>query len=106
VVAVFPGHVGNKHFAPLQVPSAFYITDCFLYLDLILKKKLFKPPAGETRKDLAGKEGVRGKRMMGALRALWRSSPVGGHDARIAEMKTYLQASARPVPVVCLQAAP
>ena len=87
------------------MPSAFYITDCFLYLDLILKKKLFKPSEGETRKDLAAKEGVRGKRMIGALRALWRSSPVGGHDARIAELKSYLQASPLRVPVVCLQAA-
>eukprot|EP00435_Cladocopium_sp_Y103_P074453 s552_g48.t2 len=31
-----------------SVPSAFYIADAFLYLDLILKKQLFKPKTGDA----------------------------------------------------------
>ena len=88
------------------MPSAFFITDCFLYLDLLLKKRLFKPAAGETRTDLAAKEGVKGKRLLGALRTLWRSSPEGAHDARLQELKKFIQASPKKVPVFGLQQVP
>ena len=54
---------------------------------------------------MAGKEAVRAKKMMGALRYLWRSSPHGSHDARLAEMKGFLEASPRKPPVFWLQRA-
>lgn len=83
-----------KMFRLMKVPSAFYITDCYLYLDLILKKRLFKPQPNKvppvTRADLAGREGVKGKKMLGGLRFLWRSSKIGGHDPRIADLKQYV----------------
>ena len=84
-----------------QVPSAFFIADSFLYLDLLLNKRLFKPqPAANgkqavSRMDLAAGEGVKGKRLYSALRFLWRSSPFGGHDPRIVDLKQYIQASPR-----------
>lgn len=81
-----------------KVPSAYFLTDCYLYLDILLKKRLFKPISPDTRNDLAGREGVKGKRMVGALRFLWRSSPEGGHCPRIAELKTYLLPSPRRAP--------
>lgn len=91
-----------------QVPSAFFIADSFLYLDLLLNKRLFKPqppvkgkPA-VTRTDLAAREGVKGKRLYGALRFLWRSSPVGGHDPRIVDLKQYLRASPKKAPIEVL----
>ena len=88
------------------MPSAYFLTDAFLYLDLLLKKKLFKSESPVTRADMAGKEGVKAKRMLGALRTLWRSSPAGGHDARIAELKKYLKASPRRVPCLALSCNP
>ena len=45
-----------------QVPSAYFLTDCYLYLDLMLQKKLFKPQGADSRQEMAGREGVRGKR--------------------------------------------
>lgn len=93
-----------KVFRLMKVPSAFYITDCFLYLDLILNKRLFKPQNDKvppvTRADLAGREGVKGKKMLGGLRFLWRSSKVGGHDPRIADLKQYVQPSPTRTPRV------
>ena len=56
-----------------QVPSGFFAADCFLYLDALLHKKLFRPKIdrGESRLQLAASEGVRCKRAIGALRYLW-----------------------------------
>ncbi len=88
----------------MQVPSGYYLADSYLYLDLLLKKKLFKPkPAkdgkpGLTRSDMAGLEGVKAKKMLGALRYLWRSSKEGGHDPRIVELKQYIKPSPRKPP--------
>jgi hypothetical protein len=95
----------NNNIEPWEVPSAYFICDSFLYLDLLLKKRLFKPTPPSTRSDMAGKEAVRAKKLMGALRYLWRSSPHGSHDARLAEMKGFLEASPRKPPVFWLQRA-
>lgn len=59
----------------------------------MLKKKLFKPKAPKTRADLAGQEGVKGKRLLQALRNLWRSSPAGAHDDRLVSLKSFLMPS-------------
>ena len=86
-----------------QVPSGYFIADSYLYLDLLLKKKLFKPDPPMTRTDMAGCEGVRGKKLLGALRFLWRSSPQGAHDARLVDLKQYIRSSPRRLPALCLQ---
>ena len=85
------------------MPSGYFIADSFLYLDLLLKKKLFKPVPPNTRTDMAGSEAVRGKKLLGALRFLWRSSPQGAHDARLVDLKQYIRSSPRRVPALCLQ---
>ena len=65
-----------------------------------MQKKLFRPSAElkETRMGLAAIEAVKAKRILGALRALWRSSPQGGHDQRITYLKSFLVASPRGRP--------
>ena len=80
-----------------QVPSAYFLTDCYLYLDLSLGKKLFKPVT-DSRQEMAGREGVKAKKMMGGLRYLWRSSQDGAHDPRIRDLKSFLRASPRRAP--------
>ena len=58
-----------------RVPSAFFVTDVFLYLDKIWFGKLLKPQeAGETKQHLACEEAKKIKNLMGSLRSLWRSS--------------------------------
>lgn len=54
---------------------------------------MFRPTKSKTRTTLAANEGVKAKRLIGALRALWRSSPTKGHDDKVTELKSYLQAS-------------
>lgn len=45
---------------------------------------------------LAGIEGLKLKKLIGALRGLWRSSKLQGFDDRVTEMKSYLRASPSP----------
>ena len=52
---------------------------------------------------MAASEGVKGKRLYGAVRFLWRSSPFGGHDPRIVDLKQYIQASPRKAPTEVLR---
>ena len=81
------------NFKPWQIPSVYFLTDVFLYVDLLASKKLFKPKDGSTRADYAGSEGLKAKKLLQALRNLWRSSPSGAHDMRICELKSYLSPS-------------
>ncbi|CAK9016424.1 unnamed protein product [Durusdinium trenchii] len=78
------------------------LTDVFLYLDRLLNKQLFcKATKDEPREVQAGKEGVKAKKCIGALRTLWRSS-TKSHDPRVAELKQMMTASPtrarRPAP--------
>lgn len=82
--------------ACLKVPSAYLLTDIFLRLDAQLEKKVFRPSRQKSRTSLAANEGVKAKRLIGSLRALWRSSPEKGQDSKITELKSYLQASPKP----------
>ena len=76
--------VGTCHLVvvckPLQqVPSSFYLTDVFLYLDDLLGKKLLraKPKTPEerlTRPELAAREAAKLKRLISSLRYLYRNS--------------------------------
>ena len=79
----------------LQVPSAYYMTDVYLHFDALMNRKVFKPTATESRLCLAGCEGVKTKRLVGALRALWRSNKTKGYDARVTSLKSYLVPSPR-----------
>lgn len=80
---------------PSKVPSAYLLTDAFLVLDKRMEKKLFRPSRelNETRMGLAAVEAVKAKRLLGALRSLWRSSPGHGQDTRITHLKSYLMQS-------------
>lgn len=58
-----------------RVPSAFFITDVFLFLDRLFHGALLKPlEAGESKKTLAALEARKVKNLIGSLRSLWRSS--------------------------------
>ena len=60
---------------PKSVPSAFFCTDVFLYLNHHFMGQLLKvQQADETVRSLASQEAGDMKRLMGALRFLWRSS--------------------------------
>ena len=80
-----------------QVPSAFLLTDVLLMCDEVLDRVLFKPDRSmkQTRHSLASVEAVKLKRMIGALRALWRSAKINGKDARLTALKKILQPSPR-----------
>lgn len=82
-----------------QVPSAFFLTDVFIWFDgVIMNKKVFKPDykKKESRMSLASNEAVVMKRLISALRALWRSSQNRGLDNHITDLKSYLRASPSP----------
>ena len=73
-------------------------------VDKRLEKQMFRPSAElrETRMGLAAIEAVKAKRLLGALRSLWRSSATGGLDDKVAHLKTFLAPSptrVRPSPV-------
>ena len=74
-----------------QVPSGYYLTDSFLRLDEMLGKKLLKPDRQkkESRMYCAGREAVRAKKCVGALRYLWRSTKTA-HNAKVNDMKACL----------------
>lgn len=58
-----------------RAPSGFYITDVFLFLDRLWYGKLLQPlEAGDSKQSLAAEESKKIKSLIGALRALWRSS--------------------------------
>ena len=56
------------------VPSGYFRTDLFIYLGRLFMGKLLRPTLTEGKKQLAAQEGSRMKRLIGALRFLWRSS--------------------------------
>lgn len=58
-----------------RVPSGFFVTDVFLFLDRLWYGKLLLPlEAGDSKQSLAAEESKKIKSLIGALRALWRSS--------------------------------
>ena len=79
-----------------QVPSAFFVADCFLQLHrYYLNGKLFRPDRAqrETVLALAGDEGSKAKRCIGALRYLWRNAKGSSHDRHVQELKDFLISS-------------
>lgn len=61
-----------SHF-PDHVPGAVILTDIWLYLDTLFDDKLLCKE-GETKQEQAAQEAARCKRLMGALRYLYRNS--------------------------------
>ena len=60
---------------PDRVPSGFFITDVWLKLDKLLGGKALVPRDPQsTKQTLAAREATRTKKLIGALRYLWRSS--------------------------------
>ena len=58
----------------LQVPSGFYLTDALLVLDQRFEGHLLIPDGTRTKVDIAARESRRLKKLLGALRHLWRNS--------------------------------
>lgn len=77
LVREFPQKVSRRGlcvgFCP-KVPSAFFIADCFLQMDKLLAQSLLVPTAAMNKVDLATLEAKRCKRLIGALRHLYRNS--------------------------------
>lgn len=60
---------------PQKVCSGFFMVDVFLRVDRLMQKKLLQPTApGESKTSLASAEARKMKKLIGALRNLWRSS--------------------------------
>ncbi|CAK8994043.1 unnamed protein product [Durusdinium trenchii] len=81
-------------FSPDKVCSGYFITDCLLGLDELFEGKLLVDAAdgGKRKVDIAAEEAMKLKMLMGAVRALWRSSPSGQHP-RVSELKGMLRPS-------------
>lgn len=58
-----------------EVPSGFYLADSLIWLDHLMKGMLLQPYVEETKRDIAGREAKRLKRLVGALRHLYRNCP-------------------------------
>ena len=56
-----------------QVPSGFYLADCMLELDRNMGGTLLVPKFKQLKRDVAADEAKRLKRLMGALRHLYRN---------------------------------
>ena len=83
----------------LQVPSAYFLCDVFLYLDTLLDRKLFRVNEQRGPRTVqAGQDAQRAKRCIGAVRYLWRNAKTGSHDPAIQEMKDALVDSPRQQP--------
>lgn len=61
-------------FLGAQVPSGFLLADALLMLDEKLGKGLLQPKENFRKQDIAAREAKRMKRLLGALRHLWRNS--------------------------------
>lgn len=77
--------------AMLQVPSGYFLTDCILRLDELFESKMLV--GGSSKLQLAAEEGVKLKKLMGAVRSLWRSSPAAGSHPKVTELKEMLRPS-------------
>lgn len=67
-------------------------------LDSMLDKKMLVPRENEGKLSLAGQEGVKLKRVLGALRNLWRSNKTNGQDEKITHLKSFLERSPTKAP--------
>jgi hypothetical protein len=79
--------------SPDRVPSAFFVADVFMAMDVILNGKLLRPVPGkgDSKVLLALAEAQRVKSLFSYLRYLWRATPVA-RDHDIDELKKCLTA--------------
>ncbi|CAK9032157.1 unnamed protein product [Durusdinium trenchii] len=75
---------------PDRVPSGYFLTDCIMWLDTLFKGQLLV--GANTKLQIAAEEGVKIKKLVGAVRSLWRSSPAGNHP-RVTQLKGLLRPS-------------
>ena len=92
-----PNSVTNTGFERLigssaQVPSGYFLTDVFLYLDMLFQGQLLKETADMSKSGQASDEAVKLKKLIGGIRGLWRSSDTG-HHPRVTELKALLEPS-------------
>ena len=83
---------------PDRIASGFYIMDCLLMLDHFLSGTLLLPEESqvcdkETKMDLAREECSKMKRLLGALRYLWR-------NGILTAMATQKEVDIYPLPVL------
>ncbi|CAL1142982.1 unnamed protein product [Cladocopium goreaui] len=81
---------------PSKIPSGYFITDVYLFLDALFNKNVFHPDPKnpmETRAELAAEEAVKTKRCLQALRYLWRNAKEASHCPRVQMLKDYLAPS-------------
>ena len=64
-------------------------------MDQKLKGKLIIPRDGKDKLALAAIEAVRMKKLVGAIRSLWRSSPSGANHPNVTALKKLLKPSPR-----------
>lgn len=73
------------------------MTDVWIEVDRMMLFRLFRPDRskGESKVSLAGTEAMKMKKLVGGLRALWRSAQENGFDTRVTELKSYLRSPSR-----------
>ena len=82
----------------IQVPSGYFLTDVFLYADMLFKGRLLIDPEDKMQKtDMAADEAIKLKHLVGAIRTLWRSSESAGHHPRVTALKQLIKPSPRKV---------
>ena len=77
---------------PSTVPSGFLCADVLLELNRMFDDKLFVPIEDDTKDEMALANGGKLKKMVGALRNLYRHAKAGKDDI-ISELKGYLMPS-------------
>lgn len=75
-----------------KVPSGYFLTDVMMYTDVLFKGRLLKGAASKLQ--LAADEGVKLKKLVQAVRNLWRASPHGNHP-HVTELKNLMRPSPR-----------
>ena len=71
-----------------------------MWLDTLFKGQLLV--GANTKLQIAAEEGVKIKKLVGAVRSLWRSSPAGNHP-RVTQLKGLLRPSPSRSRVACLR---
>lgn len=82
----------NSAILPCQIPSAYFLSDVFLYLDGLFNRRLLIPDTTQQQSkiSLAGEEAVKAKRCLQSLRFLWRNTQSASHSPSVQAMKDCL----------------
>ena len=96
IVALSPRSLNSLYAYAMQVPSPVFLADTFLQLDTKLGGGLLIPKPNESKGLLAAREAARVKKLMGALRYLYRNGDKSKSD-RVSELKQLLRRSPRRI---------